>query len=193
MKKYGKTVAAVSGIYALLLFVVITLDYVITDGSGWDMFGVIIIAGFSVPVFVAILGTVFYIDAARNKRADDLTHNAKSEKNAKFEKILGIISLCLSVTSVIAVFMIFFLNSDSVYVWIMIFSCIANIAILVDRPVTKLILKIARKKHPGVDIDSRGVTVARVCCMVAGLVVWPAVIAAIYLIVILLNDIFKLW
>ena len=187
MKKYGKTVAAVSGIYALLLFVVITLAYVITDGSGWDMFGVIIIAGFSVPVFVAILGTFFYIDAVRKKRADDLTHNAK------FEKILGIISLCLSVTSVIAVFMIFFLNSDSVYAWIMIFSCIANIAILVDRPVTKLILKIARKKHPSVDIDSRGVTVARVCCMVAGLVVWPAVIAAIYLIVMLLNDIFKLW
>ena len=173
------------------------------------MLGVIFIAIFSVPVFIAILGTVFFIDTVRKKHTDDLTPKPNFEKNAKFEKVLGIITRCLSIAAVAAVCVFLFSNIDNntiryrmkwlrdfaydVCPWIMIFASIAIIAILLDRPITKLILKLARKKHPEIDLDSRGVMIARVCCMVAGLVVWPAVIAAIYLIVILLNDIFKLW
>ena len=209
MKKYGKKIAAISGVYALILFVMITLAYVITDGDGWDMLGVIFIAIFSVPVFIAILGTVFFIDNVRKKHTDDLTPKPNFEKNAKFEKVLGIITRCLSIAAVAAVCVFLFSNIDNntiryrmkwlrdfaynVCPWIMIFASIAIIAILLDRPITKLILKLARKKHPETDLNSRGVMIARVCCMVAGLVVWPALLAAVITLIMFLGDVFTLW
>ena len=69
--------------------------------------------------------------------------------------------------------------------WIMIFASIAIIAILLDRPITKLILKLARKKYPEIDLDSRGVMIARVCCMVGEIAAFPAIWAACWLIEIM--------
>ena len=96
MKIYAKLVAAISGWYAFSVAAFLLLAFFATNGGiGWDFFTAIIIAIMTVPIYISILAIC---------RCVDVTEQAKINKNTlniRFEKILSVISVCLTVVSIL--------------------------------------------------------------------------------------------
>lgn len=171
MKKYGKIFALISGVYLFLTLVSFTLAYAITKQAFYGAYTLLCATLFS-PIYTLILGILFCIDTSRRAKTVDVT------PNVRFERKLSIFALSLSIASVLARWLPNHKLSPglptSVVLWVEFFcgfACVGAFTLLLDRFITKLILKIARKKNPDVSADCKGVITARVCLLAAGFLV----------------------
>ena len=170
MKIYTKSVVAISGWYAFAVATFLLLAFFATDGGiGWDFFTAIILAIMTVPMYISILAIC---------RCVDVTEQAKIEKNTlniRFEKILSVISVCLTVVSVLTLIAFFvsmltyirndFIRNlffDVIPSLLLTYSCIANVIILLDRPLSTFILWLARKKNPLYTIENKTILTVRI-------------------------------
>ena len=106
----------------------------------------------TVPIYISILAIC---------RCVDVTEQAKINKNTlniRFEKILSVISVCLTVVSILTLIAIFvsmltYIRNDFIRklfsdgaLGLLTYSFIANVMILLDRPLSTFILWLAHKK-----------------------------------------------
>ena len=169
MKIYAKLVAAISGWYAFSVAAFLLLAFFATNGGiGWDFFTAIIIAIMTVPIYISILAIC---------RCVDVTEQAKINKNTlniRFEKILSVISVCLTVVSILTliasfVSMLTYIRNDFIRklfsdgaLGLLTYSFIANVMILLDRPLSTFILWLAHKKNPLYTIENKTILTVRI-------------------------------
>lgn len=181
MKFYKtKATAVTSAVYAVIVAVFLMVAYIATDGGiGWNFFTAIMIAILSVPIYILAISIIHYISNSQRLKSESKT------LNNKFEKVLNMTSLCLAVISVfllatLSVPIFYHVRKD----WIssfcinlapiaLIFTCIGNVAILLNRPIARFIVWLVRKRNDRITIESKCIFITRICLLVFEIAAYP--------------------
>lgn len=162
-----KLYLTVGGVYAILLAVFLIGAFLVTGGVGWEFFGAIVIAILTLPLLILVFALLCAIRTLR------------TAEKTRFERILSVISVCLAVLSALSlvalsIVLVTHIKNDAIRHFIsdvaplcLLFCCVGNLAILLDRVLSGLVLFFARKRNPEVSAESRGVLIARGCLIAA--------------------------
>lgn len=175
-----KTLTVTTVVYAVLVAVFLIVAYFATGGGiGWEFFYAVFFAILSLPVYISVVSVIHFIKNSQRVKSEEKT------PNNTLEKILNVVSLCLSLisaVSLITIFVAIFIHipNDAVRGFFanvlpsaLLFSCIGNIVVLLNRPITMLIVMIARKRNDSITIDGRRIFIARICLLVFALMIYP--------------------
>lgn len=157
---YKRAILSVSIIYAVLVAIYLIIAYAVTGGAGWDFVGAVIVALLTLPVYISVIAVMRFLNMRKKSRYEEKTYNGL------LEAVLGAISLVLVCVSVLllalAVWHItcyinipFIRAVANVSLQALYICCVINVAVLLNRPISRLVLSIMNKiKHDAIDDKS---------------------------------------
>ncbi len=182
MKKYYSAIAIITAIYLILASAFLFITYQITDGSGWDFVAAIILSVLSLPVYSLVINIPHYIGTLNHLKGKPLT------RNNKFEKAINTVAMLSSALSFFCLIPVFISMSthiknkplrifcNDIAPDLMFFLFFVSIIILLNRPITKLIVLTARRFNKSITIDSTGIFITRICLIILFLILSTALL-----------------
>lgn len=173
-------ITIISILYVVAVGLFLAVAYIVTGGGiGWDFVVAVVYAILSVPLYLLAISVADRV--ATLKRLSALPRT----RNSRWERALSLASICLAVTAAVqAVLLVvamhihiknpvmrYFMSEVAMY--LLLISTVVNLDILLNRPIARLILFLARKRNPTVTVESRGIFAARVGVVLLGLAVYP--------------------